>query len=286
MTNHPDIPEDIIAAIMAEERKRIDALAAEHKKIIESPEYQEQLARLEKYTLDFLRGLKACWFSASRSEELIERSLFMRSVDDFYESAITIRFNLEQGSRNPARREIRYMIELAIKALYVDQKMPRSPLEHRLIFFDRQVNKSSITPEVNLISLFLLNEQNSKDAVSDLITIYARACEYVHPSIRQIRERLDLATRGITIGFETANELAETNDSLFEAYALVLVFAMHSIGASLTGDLFEGSLRHVDDWAYHGHKCLAEVDAYFDYKAERQAHLEQIREERAKRLHK
>jgi hypothetical protein len=38
------------------------------------------------------------------------------------------------------------MIELAIKALYVDQKMPKSPLDARLTFFDRKLDPASIAP--------------------------------------------------------------------------------------------------------------------------------------------
>lgn len=42
------------------------------------------------------------------------------------------------------------MVDLAIKALYVDQHMPTSSLEHRLVFFDRKLDPSSITPVKHL----------------------------------------------------------------------------------------------------------------------------------------
>jgi hypothetical protein len=210
--------------------------------------------------------------------------MLMRSTDDFIESGVCVRRVVEEGARNPARRELRYLIELAIKALFVDQSMPQSSFEHRLIFFDRKVNANAITPEVNQLILDLVQGEERQNIVSDLKAAYARVCKYVHPSVNQIGERVELAKQGITIGYDNAAELKAFNDEVFEVFALVLVLIFHGLGPSTCGDIFEGLFSNWQDWAYHSHRHVVKIDESYDYKAERQGRLEDLKRQRAERL--
>ncbi|MFI4855064.1 MAG: hypothetical protein ACIAQF_08830, partial [Phycisphaerales bacterium JB065] len=220
----------------------------------------------------------------TRAGDWVEKSLFMRSIDDLMQSAVLIRMAVHEGARNSARRELRYMIELAIKALFVDQKMPTSSLEHRLIFFDRKLDPASIAP-VKDLAFQILDASEADLVVKKLLAAYSRACEYVHPSIRQIEERLELVAKGISPGFETTAELEQSNNEVFESHSLVLILLFEAIGGSFTGDIWEtGGLSDRDEWVYHGHPLVAAVDEHFDYKAERQERLQNIKERRAQRL--
>jgi hypothetical protein len=233
---------------------------------------------------DFVATLRLCWMATTRAGDWVDKSLFMRSIDDLMQSAILIRTAVYEGAHNPARRELRYMIELAIKALYVDQKMPKSPLDARLVYFDRKLDPASITPVKNL-AFAILVDTKAKSVTDKLLAAYSRACVYVHPSVRQIEERLELVERGISPGFETADELRQSNDEVFEGFSLVLVLLFEAIGSSFAGDIWEtGGLSDRDGWIFHGHPLVAALDEYFDYKAERQTRLQEIKERRAKRL--
>jgi len=272
------------ASFIEEWRNRVAAAREKHKAVVESAEYQAQLKRLAQITSDFIGTLTLAWFTATRAGEWVDKSLFMRSIDDLNQSAIMVRAAVNEGARNSARRELRYMIELAIKALFVDQQMPSSPIEHRLIFFDRKVDAASIAP-VNNLKFAILSEPVAQTAVKKLVAAYARACEYVHPSVRQIEERLELARRGVSPGFETVDELRQSNDEVFEGFALVVVLLFEAIGGSFSGDIWEtGGLSDREEWIFHGHPLVAAVDEHFDYKAERQGRLLAITERRRKRL--
>jgi hypothetical protein len=66
---------------------------------------------------------------------------------------------------------------------------------------------------------------------------------------------------------------------------LVLVLLFETIGVSFAGDIWEtGGLTDRDDWVFHGHPLIAALDEHFDYKAERQKRLGEIKKRRAKRL--
>ncbi|MBX3356296.1 MAG: hypothetical protein KF724_11440 [Phycisphaeraceae bacterium] len=271
-------------SLFAELRKQTEASQETHKAVVEAPEYRAELARLDRLMFDFIATLRLCWFATTRAGDWVDKSLFMRSIDDLMQSAVLVRMAVHEGARNSARRELRYMIELAIKALFVDQKMPTSPLEHRLVFFDRKLDPASITP-VKELSFHNLTAPDAERVVKKLLAAYSRACEYVHPSVRQIEERLELAAKGVSPGFETAAELRQSNDEVFEGYSLVLVLLFEAIGSSFAGDIWEaGGLSDREDWVFHGHPLVAEIDAYFDYKAERQERLQVIKDRRANRL--
>lgn len=271
-------------SMIEEWRRRVEAEQKRHFAIVESTDYKMQLTRLEQMTSDFLNTLVLCWFATTRAGDWVTKSLFMRSIDDLNQSAILIRTAVREGARNSARREQRYMIELAIKALFTDQQMPTSPLEHRLEFFKRKIDPSSIS-EVKQLRFEILEGANAESARQKLLAAYSRACAYVHPSVQQIEERLKLAKKGVYQGFETAEELGQSNDEVFETLSLIIVVLFEAIGEAFAGDIFEtGGLSSRDGWIFHGHPFVAALDEHFDYKSERQEQLQMIQARRAERL--
>jgi hypothetical protein len=271
-------------SLFAEWRKQAEEKQQRHQAIVESAEYRTQLARLGQITIDFVITLRLCWIATTRAGDWVDKSLFMRSIDDLMQSALLIRTAVHEGLRNSARRELRYMVELAIKSLYVDQQMPTSSLDHRLIYFDRKLDPSSITP-VKDLRFGILGAAQAQLTIDKLLAAYSRACAYVHPSVRQIEERLEMVERGVSPGFETAEELRESNDEVFEGFSLVLVLLFEAIGGAFAGDIFEtAGLGDREGWVFHGHPLVAALDEHFDYKAERQERLPAIQERRATRL--
>lgn len=273
-------PESIFNAL----RDHLAAAREKHQAVMESPAYRAEVVRLDRIVFDFVGTLALCWAASTRAGDWVDRSLFMRSIDDLNQSAAMVRTALLEGGRNSARRELRYMIELAIKAIFVDQQMPSSSLEHRLVYMDRQLQPASISP-VNSLKFAILQDAEGRAVAQKLLGAYSRACQYVHASVAQIKERLELAGRGITPGFETADELRQANDEAFEAFSLVVVLLFEAIGGSFAGDVWEtGGLSDRDDWIFHGHPLVAAIDAHFDYKAERQAKLPALVARRADRV--
>jgi len=254
-----------------------------HQVVLNSAGYLAQRERLAKLTKAFLHALQVTCLAATRHENLSKNSFFLSQIDQIAESAISISTSLEQGMRNPARRELRFALDTAVIALHVDQQMPKSVLAARIAFFNHKVDKSSIAP-VNTLALEMLAEERDAFA-TDVKRAYGRASEYVHPSMQQLIESNDLRAAGITLGFDTEKELSEALDEAFEVYSLILVLAFHTIGPSFTGDLLVDGVDGLDAWPFHAHQYLAKIDSYFDYKAERAARLAEIQARRERRLH-
>jgi hypothetical protein len=270
-----------IAAAEAEATRKLEEkrrLWEEHRR---SPDYEHAFGRLTLVTEQFIETLRMCWMAASRAPNYVERSVVLRLTDDMLECAVIQHTAVENTARNTARRELRYLLELGVKALFVDQQMPTSPFEHRLAFFERRVSTSGVTPELNDLQLEMLDEDGRRGFIRDMGRAYGLTSNYVHPSVDQIRERIDAAASGVGLGFDSAEVVASVADQTFDVYGLVLVLILHSLGATAAGDVLEGGYGEAENWLFRRHPYVAKIDEYFDYKAERAKRLERLRQWRA-----
>jgi hypothetical protein len=83
-------------------RSRLDEHIARYREHRASPEYQQQLQHLTNLTHAFLIGLHTVWFASTRVPNFVNNSFFMRTVNDFIESAGAIQELISGGMRNPA----------------------------------------------------------------------------------------------------------------------------------------------------------------------------------------
>jgi hypothetical protein len=212
----------------------------------------------------------------------VDHSVVLRSTDDMLECAVIQHVAVEQTAQNTARRELRYLLELSVKALFVDQHMPRSPFDHRLAFLERKVKTHGLTPELDQLQLDMFDAAAKTAFVEDMGRAYGRASKYVHPSVEQIRERTDAAAAGLPLGFDSADALAAVAKQIFDVYGMVLVLVLHSLGPAITGDVMEAAFGEDESWLFRRHRHVAKVDESFDYKAERHGRLPLLNSWRAR----
>lgn len=282
MPEHSDFLRKFLEEQEIQRQERMNRL----REIQQSEEYQNEMRRLYRQRDDFLFALTLCWWHGVRIPEFADQSFFMRSIDDLIESVVLLVNAIENGARNPARRELRYILEVSVKALFVDQYMPRATFDDRVAFFDRRVGNSGVVPEVSNITLGLVPEETASQIVAEIKKAYGRTSQFVHPSVLQVRERVQLANEGISLGFDGPDTIRSVNDEVFDVCSLVLNLLFHCLGHTTTGDIFEGGLTYNESWSYHWHPHIAIIDERYDYKAERASRLECLQRLRAVRLEK
>ena len=274
---------DDIQSMLSKIQSEREAKIIEHKKHLESDEYQSSLRLLEVVTFDFIKGMKSCSMYCSRGIDFRDNSLSLSHIDDYFMSAIMILTMLREGGINPAKREMRYLIDSSMRYLFVDQQLWRGKLNEKVLYFDKKIDKSNIK-YINDIDLHMIDDQGLKKSFcSEYTQAYYKACEYVHASTRQIEERFALYEQGITIGLERAEQQQEVAELLSEVYSTLLVFTFHASGVSTVGDLMVDTLSPQNEWVYNGNKYIAEIDRHFDYKHERKEVLQELEKMRAER---
>ena len=266
--DRPSSPDAAAQRVFAEVREDHERRVAAHAELRASGPFQAEIRTLNALTADFTGALQAASLATTRHKPF-ENLLAWRFLDDAVESAIAVHGNALNGLHNPARRELRYCVESAVKNLYVDQQFEMdASVEERLAFLETEVKRSSIDAVDEAKLTFFWDDK--KPFVDDVKSVYGDLCGYVHVSRRQLEERLRLALKERNWGFETTDELRRLNALISRTYDILLVFMFHGLGAQLTGDVFT---QVLDDrkWRFHRTKWVKQVSTSFAYKAERHA---------------
>lgn len=257
--------------------------AEEHEKVRQSSDYQAQIRFLQKTVMDLIRTMRLCEIAATRWDEFNENYLLPTYMDDIIEAAIMAQLAIENGALNPARRELRYMLEVAVNIAYVDEIMAKDSFSERTSFYrGKQVNKCNVDHVFDL-PLRLLGDQKGSFATS-VRQAWVKASNYVHLTKRRVDEKLELREKGVTLGFETTDMLKDVVSDVHGVCSIVMVLTFETIGPSFTGDILVDNLDQLDDWAFHASGYIALVDAYYDYKHERKDKIEQHVQRRQQRV--
>jgi len=250
-----------------------EAKIAEHKQLMESDQYREQATRLTRLLKGAVEALQACWLMSTRSSYLSDETLTFRFIDDAIFSLVGISSAIFNGAHNPARREMRYLLESVCKHYHVDssQRVGGELLREKLEDLKVNVPRSSIN-FVGDQDFFALDDCKAKELRSDLKDMYSQSCRYVHRSREQIDEYLAAVNRGTSPGFESASEFRTMNQEFARLCDVVVYLSLSVLGPSgLAGDLFLNVFDGNETWPYHKTKYCKALSEYYNYKAERSA---------------
>lgn len=266
-------------------RKDLLADATEFEDAYKQRAYEISLEKLQKTVRALNRTLDLCEVAATRWEGYHEMYLWPRHKDEIGEAAVVAELAIENGALNSARREMRYMLEVAVNTAFVDEAAAPLDLEGRIQFYrGKQVNKSNVD-HVRQLPLRMLAESLRPEFREATLSAWVNASNYVHLTKRRIDEKVRRRAEGVRLGFETPEMLADAVQSLHDACSIVVVLAFETIGPSFTGDLLvAGGLDGIDDWPFHQNRFVAAIDAHFDDKHERQPGLQEHSARRQRRL--
>ena len=276
--------DDPLVAMMMTVRDAQAARALEHESVRESAEYQEALASVRHTVVGLFKTLNLCEFAATRWPAYQERYLFPRHLDDIGEAALAAQLAIENGALNATRRELRYMLEVAVNTAFVDEAGSDQDLDGRLSFYRSNAVKKQNVDHVRDLPLRMLSESRG-EFMDETRKAWVRSSNYVHLTKRRIDEKIRLRAEGVRLGFETPEMVATVAAEVHEVCSIVIVLAFETVGPAFTGDiLVTGGLDSNEAWPFHANRFIAAVDAHFDYKQERQASLPDHIRRRERRL--
>jgi hypothetical protein len=250
-------------------RNKLTQLGSDHAAVRSSQAFQQEIERLNRVTFGLIDIVRLSWAQSSRHRPILDGLLMYSATYDTLESLIAIRELVSSGVHNVARRECRYLLEVATKHLYVDQQLPdvtTTTREDRIRFLTNEVPRSSIEP-VRDLNVLLGAGFSQVDFSNDVKGLWSKMAGYIHPSAMQTEERLRRASRGAFIGFEDPKSLREVVADLVRAYDLLGVMWLMAAGPSAAGDVL--LMLEEPRWAFARTKWLPAMSRFFDYKAER-----------------
>lgn len=261
----------------------LEGKAKEHEKLRESDEYKAELLFLRNTVRDLIHSLRISELAASRWQNFTNNFLLPRHFDDIVEAALIAQLAIENGALNPARRELRYILEVVVNISYVDETKAKDSFEDRVSYYrSKSVNKTNVD-HIFQLPLRLLGSHKEFFA-KNVQHAWVRASNYVHLTKRRMDEKLQLREQGVTLGFENIEVLKNTVAEVHEVCTIALILVFETIGPDFTGDLLVDCLDEQEEWAFHASEYMAIIDSYFDYKHERKDKICQILQRRNRRI--
>jgi hypothetical protein len=253
-------------------------------KELQSQEFKDEWNRHEAICNSFLEAVLFCNLNYFRDRINSEVNFFIRVSDDFIQSLIAIKMLSKEGIHNQCRRELRYLLELAVKSCLVSQRNSSLDYQTQITAFEKLLKEDSISI-IRDINLHLITDTQLRgDFNTEIKKLYGMLCTYIHVSPHQLVEKIQLAHSGRYIGFEGVAELRQLNDELERTLAYVMVLLFHSIPEWVVGDFLVEDDGSTKEFHFNQSRYIIDIDRKFDYKAERQSKLSQLNLERERKI--
>lgn len=253
-------------------RKEID-------KELNSIEYKTAWQQFQTMRNCLLHCLIFSYHNTIRDGISDKTNFFLRMVDDISQSTISIETLAKEGITNTCKRELRYLIELALKATIITKSSTKKEINAQIEEYKDLLNSSNINP-INRLHLDFFNDQDANEFKTEVKKTYGLLSNFTHASADQISERVSRAMNGKSIGFEGIEELQSLNKFVEKVFSQVIVFIFNAVPKYVVGDYLVESNGNINNWYFKKSKYITLIDETFDYKHERQNKLERLKIER------
>jgi hypothetical protein len=247
------------------------------------PEIAAQLKKTDLIIRSYMAGVHFLIQDTARDPTYVDNHLLSYLAQDIVQSSISIVMLAMEALNSVAKRELRFLIESSIKICFVQQKSYKSSVQEKLKKFNRELGSQRVSIKQSL-NLQMLPEDRRVEFSEETGRLYGLTSDYVHLSPLQIRDRITAVEAGRTAGKESPAEIEALNDLISRSLACSLVLLFHSVPEYVAGDWLVSSDGTTTNWYFMESRFFAAMDSYFDYKAERQPHLEDVRARRLTRI--
>ena len=205
------------------------------KRELESDKYKTEYARSVDILNSLIRPLMFIKVNCNIHKSFTGTLFFKFIIDDLIHSLIGLKVLLDEGIVNSCKRELRYILELAVKACLVSQKYSRESFDKQLLIYKKLLKDTNISM-IEEIKFHFFDEEYRGQFISDVKREYGILCDYVHCTPVQIKERLDLDNIGKTLGLGGTEELFQLNNFIEKVLSLVIVLCLHAVPNWCVGD--------------------------------------------------
>ncbi|MCB5175539.1 hypothetical protein [Microvirga lenta] len=278
-TDPMENPEDLLKDIFAKRKARID----EHEKLRASEPFQQALKRVDKLVWEYGEAINAIDFQSTRWPPFYEEFISLRMKQQFAECVISAGQLIKEGFHTPARRELRFLVEASVKALWLDTGSPEisdsrrekpisklSDVKAKVGALD-DLGRERFAGIVKSLKFKMIDDAGAEIFRSAALDLYSKLSTHVHVSSQNIGKDLQRFEKGQDIGFETVKDVNSMADLMQRVLDLALASHFEAFMPSLVGDIFVEIFDENKRWTFHKTPLVAAVSRHFDYKAERQS---------------
>ena len=271
----PDILADLLRGIHNERQR----LSDQHAELRSSEAYLGAMRQVDRFILDYGLGINAIEFMATRNPPYFDHFISLRIKPHLVQSMIAASHMIKEGLHDPARREMRFLVEASVKALWLDQGSPKLREDD-----DRRASTPPRTVAEKIAALDGLGRERFDQVVDslqfDLLdapagnqyrqtakSLYGTLSTTTHVSSRNVERDLANFEKGKHFALETVADVNAIARLLRQVLDLALASHFEAFDHGLVGDIFEPPF--LASWSFLKTPLVAAVDRQFDYKHER-----------------
>jgi len=273
---------EMVRSIVFEKQRR----AEEHAALRESDAYKGAMRQIDRYILDYGLGINAIDLMATRNPAFFEQLISLRIKPHFVQSMIAASHMIKEGLHDPAKREMRFLVEASVKALWLDQGSPtlRQNGETEGTIPPRTVAEKAAALDglgrerfdqvVDSLRFGMLDEVGGSAFRQSAKSLYGALSTTTHVSSRNVERDLANFDKGKHFAFETVADVNTLARLLRQVLDVALASHFEAFDHGLVGDLFEP--HFAPSWSFLKMPLIAAIDRHFDYKHERRVRRGEI----------
>jgi hypothetical protein len=263
-----------LRALREEQQRQSD----EHVRLRASGPYLGAIRQIDRYIWDYGLGINMIELMATRHPPFFEERISLRMKPHLVQSMIAATHLIKEGFHDPARREMRFLVEASVKALWLDQGSPplrstgrpatlrASTVSEKVAALDG-VGRERFAEIVNSLKFGMLDSPSAEAYRQRAKNLYRRLSTKTHISSRNVQRDLVNFDRGKQFSFETVADVNAMARLLRQVLDLALASHLEAFDHGLVGDLFE---PHFEPrWSFLKTPLVSAIDRHFDYKHER-----------------
>lgn len=266
--------DEILRPIIEARRERIAA----HETLRTSQPYQAAIKHLDRMVEQYGMAITAIDLMATRHPPFFDSLITLRVKPHFVQSMMAAASLVKEGMLDPARRELRFLVEASVKTLWLDRGGERTNGAPDAGSFD--VTRKVATLDdlgsrkfggiVSELEFGLLPDDAVATYRQTATDLYSKLSTYTHVSSANVKRDLANFDRDWSFDFETIQDVEAIAQLAKRVLDLALASHFEAFDHGLVGDVLVNVFDDEPRWLFRKTPLVGAIDRHFDYKAERQ----------------
>lgn len=256
---------ELIQRIVEQRRERIKA----HEDLRASQPYSALIVHIDRLLADYATAINAIELMATRHPPYFETLIALRMKQHFVQSVVASILLLKDGMLDPARRELRFLLEASVKTLWLDRRHEQTTVAAKVIALG-DLGKREFREIVYDLEFGLLSQDAAKTYRDTATDLYSRLSTYSHVSAKNVKRDLSNFDRGNAFGHETVANIRDFARDAKRVLDLALTSHFEAFDHGLVGEILVQVLDKEPRWTFRKTPLVGAMNRHFDYKAERQ----------------
>ena len=269
----PDPMIEFLRPVLEAQRRKVE----DHERLRASEPYRAVIKHLDRMASDYGLAVNAIDLMATRYPPFFDTKFTLRAKPHLTQSLVAAVWAIKEGMLDPARRELRFLLEASVKALWLDRGGRRTdgtPVDgagdigSKVDALD-DLGRRKFAEIVGELEFGLLTPAACATYRSTATDLYSKLSTYSHVSKANVKQDLRNFDRGRPFGFETVKELEAIAKQAKRVLDLSLASQFEAFDHGLVGDVIVQVFDDEPKWAFRRTPLVGAIDRHFDYKAER-----------------